>query len=59
MEGLLQVPYDFQRAEKTSYAVSHSRSMLVMSFCRLAWREKVVEALTDQLVGRSVEEVKA
>ena len=30
-----------------------------MSFCRLAWREKVVEVLTDQLVGRSVKEVKA
>ena len=33
-----------------------------MSFCRLAWKEKVVkvvEALTGQRVGRRVEGVKA
>ena len=35
---------------KTSYTVSHSRSISAMSFCRLAWKEevvKVIEALID------------
>ena len=35
--------------------------ILAMSFCRLAWKEKVVkvaEALTDQRAGRRVEGVK-
>ena len=43
---------------KISHTVSPSRSMSALSFCRLAWKEKVVEVLTDQRVGRSVMEVK-
>ena len=46
---------------KTSHTVSHSSSISEMSFCRLTWKEeviKMVEALTDQCVARSVEEVK-
>ena len=42
---------------KTSHTVSHSRSISAMSFSRLAWKEEVVkmiEALIDQCVGRSV-----
>ena len=42
---------------KTSHTVSHSRLILVMSFCRLAWKEKMVkliEELTDQRRWRSV-----
>ena len=42
---------------KTSHTISHSRSILPMSFCRSAWKEevvKVIEALTDQCVERSV-----
>ena len=42
---------------KTSHTVSHSRSILAISFCRLAWKEevvKVIEALIDQCVGRSL-----
>ena len=42
---------------KTSHTVSHSRSISVMYFCRLAWKEevvKVIEAVIDQCVGRSV-----
>ena len=37
--------------------VSHSRSISAMPFCRLAWKDevvKVIEALIDQCVGRSV-----
>ena len=37
---------------KTSHIISHSTSISTMSFCRLAW--KVIEALIDQRVGRSV-----
>ena len=43
--------------QKSSHTVSHSRSISAMSFCRLAWKEevvKVIEALIDQCVGRSV-----
>ena len=42
---------------KTSNTASHSRSVSTMSFCRLVWKEevvKVIEALIDQCVGRSV-----
>ena len=42
---------------KTSHIISHSSSISTMSFCRLAWKEevvKVIEALIDQRVGRSV-----
>ena len=44
-------------SRKTSYTVSHSRSISAMSFCTLARKEevvKVIEALIDQCVGRSV-----
>ena len=59
MKGLLQVPqWDFlDSSGKTSHTVSHSRSISVMYFCRLAWKEevvKVIEAVIDQCVGRSV-----
>ena len=50
-----------ESSRKTSHIVSHSRLMSAMSFCGLAWKGKVVklvEVRTDQLVGRSVEEVK-
>ena len=43
---------------KTFHTVSHSCLILALSFCRLAWKKEVVkliEALTDQRVGRSVE----
>ena len=43
---------------KTSHTVSHSCSVLAMSFCRLAWKEvvvKVIKALIDQRVRRSME----
>ena len=46
-----------ESSRKTSHTVSHSHSISVMSFCRLAWKEevvKVIEALIDQCVGRSV-----
>ena len=46
---------------KTSLNFSLSRSLLAMCFCRWAWKEKVakvVEVLTNQHVGKSVEEVK-
>ena len=49
MEGMLQSSW------KISHTISHSRSRLAMSFCRLAWKEKVVkvvEMLTDQVYGR-------
>ena len=39
---------------KTSLTISHSRSISVMSFCRLAWKEnvvKVVEVFTGQVYG--------
>ena len=42
---------------KTSRIVSHSRSISAKSVCTLAWKEEVVrviEALVDQYVGRSV-----
>ena len=42
---------------KTSHTGSHSCLILAMSFCRLVWKEelvKVIEALADQTVGRSV-----
>ena len=42
---------------KTFCTIFHSCLILVMSFCRLAWKEKVVkviEAVTDQGVGGSV-----
>ena len=47
---------------KTSHTVSHSCSISVMSFCRFAWKEevvKVLEALIDQRVGRSVGDSKS
>ena len=46
-----------ESSAKTSHIVSHSRSISAMSFCRLAWKEemiKVIDALIDQCVGRSV-----
>ena len=39
---------------KTSHTVFHSRSISAMSFCRLKEMVKVIEALSDQRVGRSV-----
>ena len=42
---------------KTSHTISHSRSILAKSVCTLVWKEevvKVIEALGDQCVGRSV-----
>ena len=47
---------------KTFHTVSHSCSISVMSFCRFAWKEevvKVLEALIDQRVGRSVGDSKS
>ena len=47
-----------ESSRKTSHKISHSPSILAMSFCRLAWKEevvKVVEVLIEQCVGRSVE----
>ena len=44
-------------SRKTFHIVSHSHSMSTMCFCRLACNEevvKVIEALIDQCVGRSV-----
>ena len=46
---------------KTAYTVSHLCSISARYFCRLALNEelvKVIEALIDQCVGRSVEECK-
>ena len=46
-----------ESSEKTSHTVSHSCSISAIYFCKLAWKEEVVEvieALTDQRVGRSV-----
>ena len=43
---------------KTSHIISHSHLILAMSSCRLACKEevvKVIEALIDRHVGRSVE----
>ena len=42
---------------KTSHTVSHSRPISAKSVCTLAWKKevvKVIEALGDQCVGRSV-----
>ena len=42
-----------ESSQKTSHTVTHSRSIWVMSFCRLAWKEevvKVIETLIDQCV---------
>ena len=42
---------------KASHTISHSCSILVISFCRLALKKevvKVIEALIDQRVRRSV-----
>ena len=61
MEGLLQLPQDFLKVLGRLPIQPHSCSMLMMSFCKLAWKEKVVkleEALIDKLVW-SVQEVKA
>ena len=46
-----------ESSRKTSHTISHSRSISAMSFCRLSWKEEVVnviEALTDRRGGRSV-----
>ena len=56
MEGMLQVPQDFWRTlvRPPILSISHSCSISVMSFCRLAWKEKmvkVVEVLIDQVQG--------
>ena len=46
-----------ENSGKTSHTVSHSRLISAKSVCMLAWKEsvvKVIEALGDQSVGRSV-----
>ena len=51
-----------ESSRKIFYTVFHLSSMSAMSFCSLAWKEKVikvVEVFTDQRVWRSAEEVKA
>ena len=46
-----------ESSRKTSYIISHSRSISVMSFCRLACKEMVVygdrDTYMDECVGRS------
>ena len=45
-------PRFLENSWKTSHTIFHSRSILVMSFCRFAWKKKVVkvvEVLTDQV----------
>ena len=47
-------PRFLENSCKTSHTISHSCSISVMSFCRLAWKEKmvkVVEVLIDQVQG--------
>ena len=46
-----------ESSEKTSHTISYSRSISAKSVCTLALKEevvKVIEALGDQCVGRSV-----
>ena len=49
--GTVAIPrWDFQSFGKTAHIISHSGSIFVMSFCRLACKEevvKVVETLID------------
>ena len=47
-------PRFLENSWKTSHTISHSCSISVISFCRLAWKEKmvkVVEVLIDQVQG--------
>ena len=61
-ENIAGSPRFLKRSWKTLHTVSHPSSISAISFCKLAWKnkiDKVVEALTDQCAGRSVKIVKA
>ena len=61
-ENIAGSPRFLKSSGKTLHTVSHPSSISAISFCKLAWKNKVgkvVEALTDQRAGRSAKRVKA